>query len=168
MLSQSFLQGQFAARKVLCLCYHGDTTRVATSVLRAKGFEAVSIEGGHAALLAIKSELNSLKITVPEFSQERDSILGEKSDTEAEKSDDEAERSGSEAGNGDVKPQQPIVDATKNADNTLAGSDAAIETSQTSVGELTVAVETISADAKTTDIEAEVETIETGLTRVAS
>lgn len=35
---------------VLVMCYDGDTARVATSVLRAKGFEADSMRGGHTAL----------------------------------------------------------------------------------------------------------------------
>ncbi|KAJ5096140.1 hypothetical protein NUU61_005496 [Penicillium alfredii] len=35
---------------VLVVCYDGDTARVATSVLRAKGLEADSIRGGHRAL----------------------------------------------------------------------------------------------------------------------
>lgn len=47
LFAQSFLQSQFAGRGLLCLCYDGDTSRVATSVLRAKGFEAESIRGGY-------------------------------------------------------------------------------------------------------------------------
>ncbi|EAW13404.1 putative cysteine synthase B [Aspergillus clavatus NRRL 1] len=35
---------------VLVICYHGDTARVATSVLRAKGIEADSLRGGYQAL----------------------------------------------------------------------------------------------------------------------
>ncbi|KAJ5295139.1 hypothetical protein PENANT_c035G11320 [Penicillium antarcticum] len=35
---------------VLVVCYDGDTARVATSVLRAKGIEADSVRGGHRAL----------------------------------------------------------------------------------------------------------------------
>lgn len=35
---------------VLVVCYDGDTARVATSVLRAKGFQADSVRGGHGAL----------------------------------------------------------------------------------------------------------------------
>lgn len=92
LFSQSFLQGQFTGRKMLCLCYHGDTARVATSVLRAKGFEAESVRGGHAALLAVKPELNSLKVTVSEPLKKTDSVMDDKSDGEAEKSDGEAEQ----------------------------------------------------------------------------
>lgn len=77
---------------MLCLCYHGDTARVATSVLRAKGFEAESVRGGHAALLAVKPELNSLKVTVSEPLKKTDSVMDDKSDGEAEKSDGEAEQ----------------------------------------------------------------------------
>ena len=35
---------------VLVICYNGDTARVATSVLRAKGIEADSLRGGYQAL----------------------------------------------------------------------------------------------------------------------
>lgn len=35
---------------VLVVCYDGDTARVATSVLRAKGINADSVRGGHHAL----------------------------------------------------------------------------------------------------------------------
>lgn len=37
-------------KQILLLCYDGDSSRVATSVLRAKGYEAVSIRGGFRAL----------------------------------------------------------------------------------------------------------------------
>lgn len=37
-------------RRALVVCYQGDTARVATSVLRAKGVEAESIKGGAAAV----------------------------------------------------------------------------------------------------------------------
>lgn len=103
LFSQSFLQGQFTGRKVLCLCYHGDTARVATSVLRAKGFEAESVRGGHVALLAIKPELESLRITTfsENFSKKTDSVLDEKSDCEVEKSDGEVDRSDCEVDKSD-------------------------------------------------------------------
>lgn len=35
---------------VLAICYNGDTARVATSVLRARGIEADSLRGGYQAL----------------------------------------------------------------------------------------------------------------------
>ncbi|PYI12023.1 tryptophan synthase beta subunit-like PLP-dependent enzyme [Aspergillus sclerotiicarbonarius CBS 121057] len=38
------------AHRVLVICYNGDTARVATSVLRAKGIEADSLRGGYQAL----------------------------------------------------------------------------------------------------------------------
>jgi rhodanese-related sulfurtransferase len=37
-------------RHVLVVCYNGDSARVATSVLRAKGLEADSVRGGYGAL----------------------------------------------------------------------------------------------------------------------
>jgi rhodanese-related sulfurtransferase len=40
-------------RRALLLCYNGDCSRVATSVLRAKGVEASSIRGGMAAMSAV-------------------------------------------------------------------------------------------------------------------
>ncbi|KAM0237132.1 hypothetical protein ACHAPO_004477 [Fusarium lateritium] len=43
---QSLLQG----KRILLTCYDGDSARVATSVLRAKGYEADSIRGGFQAL----------------------------------------------------------------------------------------------------------------------
>ncbi|USW57173.1 Putative Rhodanese-like domain, pyridoxal-phosphate dependent enzyme [Septoria linicola] len=50
LFSESYLQSQFRDRKILCLCYDGDTSRIATSVLRAKGFQAESVKGGQIAL----------------------------------------------------------------------------------------------------------------------
>ena len=38
------------AHHVLVICYNGDTARIATSVLRAKGIEADSLRGGYQAL----------------------------------------------------------------------------------------------------------------------
>lgn len=37
-------------KRILVLCYDGDSARVATSVLRAKGYEADNLRGGFAAL----------------------------------------------------------------------------------------------------------------------
>lgn len=37
-------------KRILLLCYDGDSSRVATSVLRAKGYEADSLRGGFRAL----------------------------------------------------------------------------------------------------------------------
>jgi rhodanese-related sulfurtransferase len=39
-----------AGKQVYLVCYHGDTARVATSVLRAKGITATSVKGGMAAV----------------------------------------------------------------------------------------------------------------------
>lgn len=41
---------ELASHHVLVVCYDGDTARVATSVLRAKGLEADSVRGGHHAM----------------------------------------------------------------------------------------------------------------------
>ncbi|MBE3043398.1 rhodanese-like domain-containing protein [Candidatus Bathyarchaeota archaeon] len=49
---ECLLQG----RRVLLLCYDGDSARVATSVLRAKGYEADSIGGGFRALRRLRQE----------------------------------------------------------------------------------------------------------------
>ncbi|EME78712.1 uncharacterized protein MYCFIDRAFT_157466 [Pseudocercospora fijiensis CIRAD86] len=62
LFSQSFLQSQFAGRKLLCLCYDGDTSRVATSILRAKGFEAASVKGGFRALIETHPSLSGLQV----------------------------------------------------------------------------------------------------------
>ena len=43
-------------RRVLVLCYDGDSARVATSVLRAKGYEADSVGGGFRALRRLREE----------------------------------------------------------------------------------------------------------------
>jgi rhodanese-related sulfurtransferase len=51
---QSLLQG----KKVLLTCYDGDSARVATSVLRAKGYEADSIKGGFMALNKMRQSSN--------------------------------------------------------------------------------------------------------------
>lgn len=37
-------------RRILVLCADGDSARMATAMLRAKGKEAVCVEGGHPAL----------------------------------------------------------------------------------------------------------------------
>ncbi|KAK1453224.1 cysteine synthase K/M:Cysteine synthase B [Colletotrichum melonis] len=41
---------EYRQKPILVLCYDGDSARVATSVLRAKGFEADSVRGGFRAL----------------------------------------------------------------------------------------------------------------------
>jgi len=47
-------------KDVYVMCYVGDTARVATSVLRAKGIQAWSVRGGHEAL---RSEVPSLQMS---------------------------------------------------------------------------------------------------------
>ncbi|KAF4344297.1 cysteine synthase A [Fusarium beomiforme] len=56
---QSLLNG----RKILLTCYDGDSARVATSVLRAKGHEADSIRGGFQALNKMRQSSNQAPVT---------------------------------------------------------------------------------------------------------
>lgn len=51
---------------VLVVCYDGDTARVATSVLRAKGLDADSVRGGHHALrmYGIGNQASGCEVTV--------------------------------------------------------------------------------------------------------
>lgn len=44
------LISDLGSHHLLVVCYDGDTARVATSVLRAKGLDADSVRGGHRAL----------------------------------------------------------------------------------------------------------------------
>lgn len=53
LFSESNTLSKLQAHRVLLLCYNGDTARVATSVLRAKGIEADSVRGGYRALMDI-------------------------------------------------------------------------------------------------------------------
>lgn len=50
LLSESSVISRLQDQHVLAICYNGDTARVATSVLRAKGIEADSLRGGYQAL----------------------------------------------------------------------------------------------------------------------
>ncbi|KXS95460.1 hypothetical protein AC578_4713 [Pseudocercospora eumusae] len=102
LFSQSFLQSQFAGRKLLCLCYNGDTARVATSVLRAKGFEASSVKGGFRALIEAHPSLSGLQgvaerknnSVVPTITESRaDSLMDESSDRALTDSDDSDKKS---------------------------------------------------------------------------
>ncbi|KAI5865201.1 tryptophan synthase beta subunit-like PLP-dependent enzyme [Durotheca rogersii] len=43
---------EMRGKQILVLCYDGDSSRVATSILRAKGYEADSVRGGFMALCA--------------------------------------------------------------------------------------------------------------------
>lgn len=42
-------------KRIMVLCYDGDSSRVATSVLRAKGYEADSVRGGFQAVKDIRA-----------------------------------------------------------------------------------------------------------------
>lgn len=44
------------SKETLLLCYDGDSARVATSVLRAKGYEADSVKGGFKALRKLREK----------------------------------------------------------------------------------------------------------------
>lgn len=50
-LFQKNTLSKLGMHRVMLLCYHGDTARVASSVLRAKGIEADSVRGGYQALM---------------------------------------------------------------------------------------------------------------------
>uniref|UniRef100_A0A0D2XK54 Rhodanese domain-containing protein n=1 Tax=Fusarium oxysporum (strain Fo5176) TaxID=660025 RepID=A0A0D2XK54_FUSOF len=52
------VQSLLSGRRVLITCYDGDSARVATSVLRAKGYEADSIRGGFQALNKMRQSSN--------------------------------------------------------------------------------------------------------------
>lgn len=57
IFSKEMWRSQFEGKQVWCLCYNGDTARVASSVLRARGFEACSIKGGALQLARDESKL---------------------------------------------------------------------------------------------------------------
>ncbi|RBR11659.1 uncharacterized protein FIESC28_08886 [Fusarium coffeatum] len=56
------LQSLLHNRRILLTCYDGDSSRVATSVLRAKGHEADSIRGGFQALNKMKESSNQTSV----------------------------------------------------------------------------------------------------------
>ncbi|EEU39405.1 uncharacterized protein NECHADRAFT_94346 [Fusarium vanettenii 77-13-4] len=56
--SAEALMAILRGKKVLTLCYDGDSARVANSVLRAKGVEAESIRGGYGALAELHMPCN--------------------------------------------------------------------------------------------------------------
>ncbi|KAG5757521.1 hypothetical protein H9Q72_014335 [Fusarium xylarioides] len=56
------LQSLLSGRRVLLTCYDGDSARVATSVLRAKGYEADSIRGGFQALNKMRQTSNQTTV----------------------------------------------------------------------------------------------------------
>jgi hypothetical protein len=56
--SAEALMSIFRGKRVLTLCYDGDSARVANSVLRAKGVEAECIRGGYSALAKLQMPCN--------------------------------------------------------------------------------------------------------------
>lgn len=60
-------------KKVLLLCYDGDSARVATSVLRAKGYQADSLRGGFKAL----REMNQSRPDTPVDEANIQQLLGD-------------------------------------------------------------------------------------------
>lgn len=56
------IQSLLCDKRILLTCYDGDSARVATSVLRANGYEADSIRGGFMALSKMRQ--NSNKTTI--------------------------------------------------------------------------------------------------------
>ncbi|KAG5786613.1 hypothetical protein H9Q69_014306 [Fusarium xylarioides] len=56
------LQSLLSGIRVLLTCYDGDSARVATSVLRAKGYEADSIRGGFQALNKMRQTSNQTTV----------------------------------------------------------------------------------------------------------
>ncbi|KAF7543728.1 hypothetical protein G7Z17_g10506 [Cylindrodendrum hubeiense] len=56
--SAEALMAVLRGKKVMTLCYDGDSARVANSVLRAKGVEAESIRGGYSALEKLQMPCN--------------------------------------------------------------------------------------------------------------
>lgn len=60
-------------KKILLLCYDGDSARVATSVLRAKGYQADSLRGGFQAL----GEMNQNRPDTPVDEANLKQLLGQ-------------------------------------------------------------------------------------------
>ncbi|KAG4267070.1 cysteine synthase A [Fusarium proliferatum] len=56
------VQSLLSGRRVLLTCYDGDSARVATSVLRVKGYEADSIRGGFQALNKMRQSSNQTPV----------------------------------------------------------------------------------------------------------
>ncbi|CAG2017598.1 unnamed protein product [Fusarium graminearum] len=57
--SAEALMSMLRGKKVLTLCYDGDSSRVANSVLRAKGVEAECVRGGYGALAKLQMPCNA-------------------------------------------------------------------------------------------------------------
>lgn len=65
------LMSMLRGKKVLTVCYDGDSARVANSVLRAKGVEAECIRGGYGALAQLQLPCKeTCKVTVMPVSVE--------------------------------------------------------------------------------------------------
>lgn len=66
ILKDERLVSDLGSYHILVVCYDGDTARVATSVLRAKGIHADSVRGGYRALqmYGIGSETPGCKMSV--------------------------------------------------------------------------------------------------------
>ena len=67
---------EFKEQKVTLLCYNGDTSRVATSVLRAKGIEACSLKGGMSGLKFLRSVMSPQETMLEEDSEKGESDDG--------------------------------------------------------------------------------------------
>jgi len=65
--SAEALMSMLRGKKVLTLCYDGDSSRVANSVLRAKGVEAECVRGGYGALAKLQMPCNNTcdVVTIP-------------------------------------------------------------------------------------------------------
>lgn len=65
------LQSHIHGKRVLLLCYDGDSSRVANSVLRAKGYQTESIRGGFKVLGQMRDETTRSPAGAP---QQRDQL----------------------------------------------------------------------------------------------
>jgi rhodanese-related sulfurtransferase len=79
MFSQNTLNAyDLAGKKIGVLCYDGDTARIATSVLRAKGIAASSIKGGFKALRTqLPSLLTAGRSSLQQWSKAADATVRE-------------------------------------------------------------------------------------------
>ncbi|GIZ41546.1 hypothetical protein CKM354_000484600 [Cercospora kikuchii] len=110
LFSESYLQSQFQDRKILCFCYDGDTARVATSVLRAKGFEAESVKGGYRALektqefqTMYEEEQKRKETARQERQRKADSVIDAKSERSSASSSSSAVQSDESESEGEKK-----------------------------------------------------------------
>jgi rhodanese-related sulfurtransferase len=63
------LASSMKEKQILVVCYDGDSSRVATSVLRAKGYKTNSVKGGFRALRKVRAQ-SSEKIISEERTEE--------------------------------------------------------------------------------------------------